>query len=155
MMRPTRLARWTVIAGLLAMSSACVNVMGAQSYSGVSTWLPGWSKVTQAATPNTPDQIAKPAASFIVKFRSEPELDMVGKTFRRDAASARQVFAAWSEKHPGLEGLILMRASYSGELIVGLPKSDPLRRTPQDVLASFQAIDTLVYAERDDIAYPG
>lgn len=94
----------------------------------------------------------QPAATFIVKLRDEPRFTMISKTFRRDGVAARKVFDGWCDDHPQFDGLTLESASYSGELVIGLPARDA--RTASDVLTAFRALDNLVYAELDVMAHP-
>ncbi len=110
-------------------------------------------EVQAQAVPAQAERIS--IATFIVRLKGEPELDAMAKSFRRDKAAAQQVFADWSADKPGLAGLMLESASYSGELIVGLPINDPAGRSPKDVIAAFEALDNLVYVELDAMARPG
>ena len=56
------------------------------------------------------------------------------------------------DSHPQLQGLQLVRASYSGELILALPQDDPARRSVSDVIAALETMDNLAYAEVDSVA---
>ncbi len=96
--------------------------------------------------------VRDPAATFIVRFNNEPELDQVCRNFRRDEAGTRSTFQDWASDYRQLEGLQLVRASYSGELILALPKGDPAGRSVSDVIAALETIDSLAYAEVDSIA---
>ena len=143
--------------GLLVLASmlALTGCVAFADQSGSAGFLPGWSKGTSTANAilladSTTAQA--PAATFIVRFKNEPALDPVYRNFRRDEAGTRSTFEAWAASHEQLEGLILVRASYSGELILGLPQNDPLGRSARDVIASLQTIDSLAYAEIDSIA---
>lgn len=93
-----------------------------------------------------------PAATFIVRFNGEPELEQVCRNFRRDEAGTRATFQNWAADHPQLQGLRLVRASYSGELILALPQSDPAQRSPADIIAALETIESLAYAEVDSLA---
>ena len=96
--------------------------------------------------------VSAPAATFIVKFNNVPELTPVYRNFRRDEAGTRAVYRDWAAQYRALEGLHLVRASYSGELILALPKNDPAGRSPRDVIAALETMDNLAYAEVDSIA---
>ena len=96
--------------------------------------------------------ISAPAATFIVRFNDEPELEQVCRNFRRDEAGTRAAFQRWAADYRQLQGLQLVRASYSGELILALPKNDPAGRSASDVIAALQTIDNLAYAEIDSLA---
>jgi|GEM_PF-3422897 len=96
--------------------------------------------------------LSAPAATFIVRFNNEPELEQVCRNFRRDETGTRAAFQRWASGHAPLEGLQLVRASYSGELILALPKNDPAGRSARDVIAALETIDNLAYAEIDSIA---
>lgn len=96
--------------------------------------------------------VSAPAATFIARFNDEPELETICKNFRRDEAAARDAFTAWAASYDQLNGLQLVRASYSGELILGLPKNDPAGRSPRDVIAAVETIKNLDYIEIDSIA---
>jgi len=140
---------------VLALSS-CVGFGG--SGSPAMGWLPGWSQVAVAQKTEIPAQartVAHPAATFIVRFDTDPVITDICRTFRRDGAGARAKFTRWSTKYPELAGLTLYRASYSGELLLALPHNDPNRRTPKQVLTALQTMDNLAYAELDEIAHPG
>jgi len=142
---------------MLAVTS-CVAV-AQQGSSGYTSWLPAWGQLAQARQqteiPAQVTTINKPVATFIVRFDNEPVLNEIGKTFRRDGAGARAKFATWCEDYPDLQDLALVRASYSGELILALPQNDPKNRSPRDVLNALQGMDNLAYAEIDEIAHPG
>ncbi len=123
--------------------------------SGSLGFLPSWSQnsverpavVTSQAIP-----VSAPAATFIVRFNDEPELNTVYRNFRRDEAATRIAYKNWASKYRQLEGLMLIRASYSGELVLGLPQNDPIGRSPRDVIASLETMDNVAYVEIDSIA---
>lgn len=123
-------------------------------------WNPGLAQIrlkmmdTPAPELVTVESVAAPVTSFIVRLRGEPDFDKIAKSFRRDRASAEATFKAWCDRHPGLEALVLVGASYSGELIIGLPTNDRLRRTPSDIIERFEAFDNLAYIEVDTMAHP-
>lgn len=149
--------RSVLIALAILALTGCVSVTP-QSSPGFVNWWPKWLSVKSPQTPPVVAQQAvleKPAATFIVRFRDDPVMDSIGKTFRRDEAGARAKFEAWQKDRPPMQGLVLIRASYSGEIIVGLPKDDPLGRSPGQVLDDLRSMDNLVYAETDEIAQPG
>lgn len=139
------------LACMLALTG-CVAFTG---QSGSAGFLPGWSQssssadaiiLAQASTTNAP------AATFIVRFKNEPALDPVYRNFRRDEAGTKATYQKWASSHAQLDGLYLVRASYSGELILALPKGDPNGRSARDVIAALETIDSLAYAEIDGIA---
>lgn len=140
------------IAALLSMISL-TGCMTMSSQTGSLTFFPGWSQsesdrpaVIQAqATP-------APAATFIVRFKNEPELEAVCRNFRRDEAGTRETYQRWASGYRQLQGLHLVRASYSGELLLALPKNDPAGRSPSDVIAALETLDNLAYAEIDSLA---
>nr|WP_156780906.1 hypothetical protein [Hyphomonas sp. Mor2] len=142
------------LAALLCMLSLTGCMAFAQKADSL-TFIPQYTngqieaaKVVQAqATPVRP-----PAATFIVRFNDEPELEQVCRNFRRDEAGTRAVFQSWAAERPQLQGLRLVRASYSGELILALPVNDAARRSPEDVIAALKTIDSLAYAEIDSLA---
>ena len=141
-------------AALLCMLAAtgCVTF---SEQAGGSTLLPSFAQQTGKATTAVPAQMVKlsePAATFIVKFRNEPALDTVYRNFRRDEAATRAAYADWASAHDVLKGLRLVRASYSGELILALPMDDPQGRSPYDVIAALETIESLAYAEIDSMA---
>ncbi|MHA7898235.1 MAG: hypothetical protein ACX94B_00115 [Henriciella sp.] len=119
------------------------------------SFLPGWAQQTSQVRPVLPAeavQVSDAAATFIVRFKNEPEVDQMARNFRRDEAGTRAAFRNWANAHKQLEGLHLVRASYSGELILALPMDDPAGRSPADVIASLETIDNLAYAEIDEMA---
>lgn len=143
--------------GLLVLASmlTLTGCMAFADQSGSAGFLPGWSKGTSDANAIVladASYTQAPAATFIVRFKNEPALDPVYRNFRRDEAGTRSTFKAWATAHDQLDGLFLVGASYSGELILGLPKNDPQGRSARDVIASLQTIDNLAYAEIDSIA---
>lgn len=164
---------------LLAMLlfTSCV-AYSEQTANGGLAWLPAWTQsqaprpgdtvpVTGPQTtppapspkaptdlPATVEQVRQAEARFIVRFEDEPLLSNVGKTFRRDERSARASYRLWQQQNPKMTGIELLRASYSGELILVLPSDDPQNRTADDVLNALQTMDTLVYAEPDSSAKP-
>ena len=92
-------------------------------------------------------------ARFIVKFRQQAALVGLGRTFRQDPAAARRHYRAWAEDYKALRGLILVGASYSGELILALPPDDPFGRRPDDILSEVGRIPSLIYIERDSDSF--
>lgn len=149
--------------GLLALLSVlvaagCVTVMEERGVQ--SNWIPGWANLAKQQGTVIPAQAttiedADTVATFIVRFDDEPVLDAIGKSFRRDEAGARAAFADWQAEHPEVQGLILQRASYSGELILGLSRNDAQGRSAKDVLKALQAMDNNAYAELDGTATIG
>ena len=140
-----------VLASMLALTG-CVAFA---DQSGSTSFLPGWSQSSSSADAIVLAQsspIRASSATFIVRFKNEPAVDPVYRNFRRDEAGTRAAFKAWAAAHDQLDGLFLIRASYSGELILGLPKNDPAGRSARDVIAALQTIDSLAYAEIDSIA---
>lgn len=93
---------------------------------------------------------ATAAFAIIVKFRNEPEIADLGKTFRKDPEGTRAQFRAWAADKPALRGLVLERASYSGELVLTGSGS----RDVKDVIAAIEAMDNVVYVEPDYSAQP-
>lgn len=141
-------------AALLCMLSVTGCVTFTDQGANVS-FLPGWAQQTTQTVPVLPADavlISQPAATFIVRFDDEPDLDQMGRNFRRDEAGTRAAFKDWAASHKQLDGLYLVRASYSGELILALPMDDPAGRSPDDVIASLETIDNLAYAEIDEMA---
>lgn len=145
--------------GLLSLLAAlALSSCAAWSYDTTSAnWLPGWSQVKKSQNIVLAQQsiAATPAATFIVRFNDEPVISEICKNYRRDTAAAETRFAAWAKQHPQLEGLTLLRASYSGELILALPKNARNSRTPSQVLTALKAMDNLAYAEIDAVAQSG
>lgn len=140
------------IAALLSMISL-TGCMTISSQSGSLTFFPGWTG-SQSERPEVIQAQANPApaATFIVRFNDEPELEAVCRNFRRDEAGTRATYQRWAAGYRQLQGLQLVRASYSGELLLALPKNDPAGRTPSDVIAALESIDNLAYAEIDSLA---
>lgn len=142
------------LAALLCMLSLTGCMAFTQTADSL-TFFPPWTKsqieaAQLAQAQSTP--VLAPAATFIVRFNDEPELEQVCRNFRRDEAGTRASFNEWASRHPQLQGLQLVRASYSGELILALPKGDPAGRSASDVIAALETIDNLAYAEVDSIA---
>jgi len=137
-----------------------IAMIGALTLTGCIAWSdPGYRMGFVSAAPSQSalsvsqsSVISAPAATFIVRFNNEPELDKVCRNFRRDEAGTRAAFDAWARQHSALKGLKLVRASYSGELILALPARDPAGRTARDVIAALQRLDNLAYAEIDSMA---
>lgn len=146
--------------GLLALLSVlvaagCVTVMEERGVQ--SNWIPGWANLAKQQGTVIPAQAttiedADTVATFIVRFDDEPVLSEIGKSFRRDEAGAREAFAKWQADHPDAQGLILKRASYSGELILALPRNDAAGRSAKDVIKALQAMENNAYAELDATA---
>lgn len=90
------------------------------------------------------------AFALIVKFRDEPVLDEIGKTFRKDPEGMRQKFRDWAAGKPALSGLELERASYSGELVLTGTGSQSMK----DAIAAIEAMDNVAYVEPDYTAKP-
>jgi hypothetical protein len=142
------------LAALLCMLSltGCVAFTGQSS--GAS-FLPAWGQSSLQVKPISSSEatlISAPAATFIVRFNDEPELEQVYRNFRRDEAGTRAAYMAWASQHGQLKGLHLVRASYSGELILALPANDPAGRSPREVIAALETIANLAYAEIDELA---
>lgn len=134
------------LSGCIALPQSGVN--------GSASWLPRWVQSAKAQPVTQPAAEQPQAATFIVRFNNEPDLAEVAKSFRRDGAGARAKFNTWCSKQPGIEGLVLVRASYSGELVLGLPHDDPQNRTPDDILTTLKSMDNLAYADIDAVAHP-
>lgn len=123
--------------------------------SGSLTIFPSWAQTSSTATPvlqASQLQVVAPAATFIVRFNDEPDLVYVYRNFRRDEPATRAAYEKWATGHGQLQGLHLVRASYSGELVLALPRNDPMGRSPRDVIAALETIDNLAYAEIDSVA---
>ncbi|MEM9179248.1 MAG: hypothetical protein AAGA89_06030 [Pseudomonadota bacterium] len=118
-------------------------------------FMPAWSQpvtAQQSVAISQSGLITASAATFIVKFRNEPVLEQVCRNFRRDEAGTRKAFQAWAAQHPQLKGLQLVRASYSGDIILALPANDPEGRTARDVIAALESLPNVAYAEIDSMA---
>lgn len=140
--------------GLMALL-CMLGVTGCMAFAentGATSFLPGWAQTTSYSEPTDATLVSANAATFIVRFNNEPELQQVSRNFRRDEAATREVFRKWAAQYPQLEGLELVRASYSGELILGLPVNDPAGRSPKDVIAALETMSNLAYAEIDSMA---
>lgn len=140
------------------MALAACDTFGSAAPAQSSSWIPDWVNEDPDSTPvllpAQAETAIEPAATFIVRFKDAPALDPVYKTFRRDRPGAEATYKGWAKGKPALSGLYLSGASYSGELILALPKDDPLKRSAQDVLDALRAMDNLSYAELDSNAYP-
>lgn len=139
--------------------TSCV-AMAEQSDSGFNAFLPAGLAVTRDGPPmalpaqQITEEIQAPKATFIVKFEPNDLLKDISRSFRRDQAGARLKFKNWAKDYPALKGLQLLRASYSGNLVLALP-SDDGERTPGEVIAELNAMESCIYAELDEIAMPG
>lgn len=136
---------------MLSLTGCMAFTQKADSLSFFPQWTNGQIEAAQLIQAQVTPTRA-PAATFIVRFNDEPELQQVCRNFRRDEAGTRATFNRWASAHPQLHGLQLVRASYSGELILALPKGDPDGRSASDVIAALETIDSLAYAEVDSIA---
>ncbi|MEO1642200.1 MAG: hypothetical protein AAFR74_02610 [Pseudomonadota bacterium] len=145
------------LVGLLAMIGLTGCVAFNEQMVATNTWLPSWAQQTSGKVP-----VLKPAqavteadmkAVYIVRFDADPELNSVGRNFRKAPATSRATFDEWAKDKPELDDMKLIRASFSGELLLGLP--DDSDRTPDDVLKTLNGMDNLVYAERDVMAGVG
>lgn len=145
--------------GLLGMLTLTGCIAASQTLDTGAGWLPAWAQQTSG---NTQAPVLKPAqavteatmkAVYIVRFDANRALSPVGQGFRKDPAASRATFAEWAKDYPALEGLKLIRASYSGELILGLPSDSA--RDSDGVLEALNRMDNLVYAERDVMADAG
>lgn len=143
--------------GFLALLSV-LSVTGCVTFTdqaGGTSFLPGWSQQSSQAVPVLQVdaiRMEEPAATFIVKFNNAPELTSVYRNFRRDETGTRATYRQWASAHEQLQGLYLVRASYSGELILALPFDDPAGRSAYDVIAALETIENLAYAEIDAMA---
>ena len=148
-------ARWRKSVVMLACAFTATGCVAFSDNPNGLGFLPAWSQPVSAQQSVAVGQaglISAAAATFIVRFNDEPELQQVCRNFRRDEAGTRASFNQWASAHPQLQGLQLVRASYSGELILALPKGDPNGRSASDVIAALETIDSLAYAEVDSIA---
>jgi len=143
----------------LLAATSCVAV-AEQADSGFDAFLPAGLAMTRDGPPaelpaqQITEDVQAPKATFIVKFEPNAVLKEISQSFRRDQAGARMKFKTWAETYPALQGLQLLRASYSGNLVLALP-GDGADRTPGEVIADLNAMDTCIYAELDEIAMPG
>lgn len=146
-----------LVVALCLMGVAACDTVGSTGPEDSNSWVPGWM-ITESETepeilPAQAITAAQPAATFIVRFRDEPTLEEVCKSFRRDQTAAQAKYQAWAASQPALAGLQLRSASYSGELILALPQNDPYNRSAQDVLNALRGLNNLAYAELDSNAY--
>jgi hypothetical protein len=140
---------------VLTCAFAVTGCMALGDGTGSLGFMPAWSQpaVSQPAiTVAQANLVNAHAATFIVRFKNEPELEQVCRNFRRDEAGTRAAYKAWAAQHAPLRGLELVRASYSGELILGLPADDQSGRSARDVIAALETLDNLAYAEIDSMA---
>lgn len=141
---------------VLIVSALCITGCVALTDSGHPLGLfPAWSQSNFHQQPIMPAEaklVKAPVATFIVRFHDEPELDEIARNFRRDEEAMRRAYQAWALKHDALNGLQLVRASYSGELILALPAEDTSGRSARDVIVALETIDNLAYAEIDTMA---
>ena len=147
---------------LLCMLSATSCVAMAERGGPESAgFLPSWTAVAKDGPPAAipaqlvTEEASEPVATFIVKFKPDPVLKAISQTFRRDTPGARLKFKAWANQHDELKGLQLLRASYSGDLVIALPAGAEAGRKPGDIIAALNAMDNCIYAELDEIAMPG
>jgi len=145
------------LTGLLVMLAAtgCVAMTEQASVSRFHG-LPGLSQTAPVLRPisrpsQTRPKLKPETATFIVRFEDEPLLRDIGRTFRQDEPAAKAIFRQWQSQQPQLEGLELVLASMSGDMLLALPEDDPQQRTPEDVLRALRTMDTLVYAEPDSM----
>ena len=141
----------TALLCMLSLTGCMAFSQTANSLSFFPQWTTGQIEAAQVVKAQTVP-VSAPAATFIVRFNNEPELEPVYRNFRRDEVGTRATYNQWATAHPQLRGLQLVRASYSGELILALPKDDAAGRSAADVIAALETIDSLAYAEVDSIA---
>lgn len=143
--------------GLLAMLGLTGCMALGEAMPAGASWMPSWAQQTSTNAPDVlPAQAVTEAdmkAVYIVRFDADPALTPIGREFRKDTAGSRAAFEDWAADRPELEGLKLIRASFSGELILGLPQDSA--RTEEEVLAALNSMENLVYAERDVMAGVG
>lgn len=140
---------------MLTCAFAVTGCMALGDGNGSLGFMPAWSQPStsqQAITVAQANAINAHAATFIVRFKNEPELEQVCRNFRRDEAGTRAAYKTWAAQHAPLQGLVLVRASYSGELILALPANDQAGRSARDVIAALETLDNLAYAEIDSMA---
>ncbi|MEM7327862.1 MAG: hypothetical protein AAF437_03920 [Pseudomonadota bacterium] len=148
-------ARWRKSVVTLACAFTATGCVAFSDNPNGLGFLPAWSQPASAQQSVAVGQaglISAAAATFIVRFKNEPALDQVCRNFRRDEAGTRQAYESWAAQHEQLSGLKLVRASYSGELILALPANDPAGRSARDVIAALESIPNLAYAEIDSMA---
>ena len=115
------------------------------------------STAVKPASAGDPDAVQAQASSadaaqyaIIVKFKDEPVIDEIGKTFRKDPDAVRARFRDWAADKPALRGLTLERASYSGELVLTGTGS----RSMDEAISAIKAMDNVAYVEPDYSAQP-
>lgn len=148
--------------GLLALVfmlfvTGCMAFAQSNPSASATNWTPAWGPLAQSQPVGLQGpgaQPVRPAATFIVRIKDDPDITEICRSFRRDTAGARARFATLQARYPALQGLTLEQASYSGDIVLGLPANDPQQRTPQGVLASLRAIPNVAYAEINASAYP-
>ena len=140
---------------MLVCAFAVTGCMALGDSNGSLGLMPAWSQPAssqQAITVAQANLVNAHTATFIVRFKNEPELEQVCRNFRRDEAGTRAAYRAWAAQYAPLRGLELVRASYSGELILALPANDQSGRSARDVIAALETLDNLAYAEIDSMA---
>lgn len=146
---------WLGILTLVTMLAVSGCMAFAQS--GGTNWGPAWGPLAQSqplVVQNPAVSTAQPAATFIVRVKDDPVITSICRSYRRDEDSAQAQFKSWQASHPETHGLTLEGASYSGEIILGLPAADRYNRTSRDVLAALRNMDSVAYAEIDEEAHP-
>ena len=145
-----------VLVSMLLISS-CMAFAQTNPATSSSNWTPAWGPLAQSQPTGLQGQagtVVKPAATFIVRIKNDPVITDICRTYRRDTPAAIAKFTRWQASHPATRGLTLEQASYSGDIVLGLPANDPMRRTPQAVLASLRSMANVAYADINDAAYP-
>ncbi|MEM8615393.1 MAG: hypothetical protein AAGF20_00510 [Pseudomonadota bacterium] len=143
--------------GLLAMIGLTGCVAFNERMASTNAWMPSWAQQTRGEAPKTTRAQAVTEAQmkavYIVRFEPDPDLISISKGFRKDPTGSRAAFLEWTQGRPALDCLSLISASYSGELILGLPEEN--ERSADEALEGINAMDNLVYAERDVMAGVG
>ncbi|WP_340693097.1 hypothetical protein [Hyphomonas sp.] len=96
--------------------------------------------------------------TFIVRIKGSPEIDSVGRLYKKDPAAAEQAFADYVQRTPALRDFVLVGASYSGEIRLAYqmpPGVEPTRAAIRSVQERIMAVDGVAYADPDYIAQPG
>ena len=88
-------------------------------------------------------------AQFIVRVKGSDAVDECIAMYHRDKVAGRKLFSAWADVKPELKGFRLVRANYSGELILSYTSRDG-GRSVKAAQKELLALENIRYADLDE-----
>jgi hypothetical protein len=113
----------------------------------------------QIGVPKKAPKFLGPPPEIVVKFK-DAKVSEICDMYWKNKDGARERFAQFADKTPGLEGLRLKRVTYSNEVVLdfgdGLEQNrDAIKSKFGNAVKSLRGLSSVSYAEPNSTAHPG